>query len=69
MKLEELLDPQELQRAAEGAARFERNEFMERLIVLRETKPKVFASLSSPAKTSLAWYEAGKRRAEMLHDR
>jgi hypothetical protein len=67
-RLEQIVDTTRLQRAADGAVPFERNEFMERLIVLRETKPAAFAGLSRAAQSSLAWYEAAKRRAEMLSE-
>jgi len=65
-RLEEIVHTHRLQRAAEGVARFEVNEFMERLIMMRATRPKSFAGLSSSALTSLAWYEVGKRRAQIL---
>jgi hypothetical protein len=55
-----------VRRAAEGALRFERNEFMERLIEMREPQPKSFAGLSPVSKLALGHYEAAKRRAELL---
>lgn len=65
-RLEELIDPTRLQRAAEGALPFERNEFMERLIEMRRTRPQSFAGMSPAAKLALGHYEAGKRRAAAL---
>ncbi len=55
-------------RAAEGGTAFEPNAFFERLIVMRETNPRAFDSLSQAARSSLAYYEAAKRKAEMMKD-
>jgi hypothetical protein len=66
-RLEEIVDTGRLQRAADGAVRFEVNEFMERLIEMREKRPMSFADLSPASKLALGHYEAAKRRAEMLH--
>jgi hypothetical protein len=66
IKLGEKREIEHLQRAADGSVPFEPNAFFERLIVMRETNPRVFDSLSTPARSSLAYYEAAKRRAEML---
>ncbi len=66
MKVEELVNVKQLETVAAGAARFERNEFMERLIEMRRTRPQSFAGMSPAAKLALGHYEAGKRRAEML---
>ena len=63
---EELIDLAELERAAEGLARFERNELRERLIEMRIMRPKSFAGLSPPAMLALGYYEQAKRRAELL---
>jgi hypothetical protein len=65
-RLEDIVDPARLQRAAEGTAPFEPNAFMERLIELRETGPNSFAGLSPASKLALGHYEAAKRRAETL---
>jgi hypothetical protein len=53
---------------ADGAVPFEPNTFFERLIEMRETNPRVFASMSTPARSSLAYYEAAKRKAAMMKD-
>ena len=65
-RLEKIVDTDRLQRAADGALPFERNEFMERLIELRTSRPESFATLSPASKLALGHYEAAKRRAEML---
>jgi hypothetical protein len=65
-RLEEIVDTNRLQRAAEGAAPFEPNAFMERLIEMRQTNPKSFAGMSPASKLALGHYEAAKRRAQML---
>jgi hypothetical protein len=65
-RLEEIVDTDRLQRAADGAVPFEPNAFMERLIEMRRTRPKSFAGLSPASKLALGHYEAAKRRAEML---
>ena len=67
-RLEGIIDPDRLQRAADGSAPFESNLFMERLIEMRATRPKSFAGLSPAVKLSLGHYETAKRRAEMLSD-
>ena len=67
-RLEEIVDTDRLQQTAEGAAPFERNEFMERLIEMRATRPKSFAGLSPAAKLALGHYEAAKRRAQALSE-
>jgi hypothetical protein len=67
-RLEEIVSTDRLQRAADGVVPFEPNELMERFIVMRETRPKSFAILAPSQKLALAWYEAAKRRAEMLKD-
>jgi hypothetical protein len=64
--VEELIDADRMQRAADGVVRFKRNEFMERLITLRTTKPQAFAGLSPAAKLALGYYEAAKRRSKLL---
>ena len=61
-RFEELLDADQMQRAAEGGARFERNDFMERLIEMRATRPKSFGGLSPAAKLALSHYEAAAGR-------
>jgi hypothetical protein len=65
-RLKEIVDTNKLQRAADGAVPFERNEFMERLIEMRVTRPKSFAGMSPASKLALGHYEAAKRRAQML---
>ena len=55
-----------LERAARGAVRFERNEFMERQLEMRATRPESFAGLSPAAKLALGHYEAAKRRQALL---
>ena len=65
-RLEDIVDTERLQHAADGVVAFQRNEFMERLIVMRKDRPKSFASMSSAAKLALAYYEGAKRRAEIL---
>ncbi len=65
-RLEDIVGTDRLQRAACGAVRFERNEFMERLIEMRAARPESFAGLSPAAKLALGHYEAAKRRAEVL---
>jgi hypothetical protein len=65
-RLDQIVDTGKLQRAADGIVPFEVNLFMERLIEMRETKPETFAGLSPASKLALGYYEAGKRRAEML---
>jgi|GEM_PF-4545504 len=66
-RLEDLVDTDRLQRAADGALPFERNEFMERLIVMRRDSPQSFDGLSPASKLALGYYEAAQRRAELLH--
>lgn len=66
MRADDLIDGEGMQRAAEGRARFERNEFMERLIELRRTRPESFAGLSPAAKLALGHYEAARRRQALL---
>ena len=66
-RLEDIVDTNRLQRAAEGTASFEPNNFMERLIELRSTRPRSFAGFSPAAKLALGYYEAAKRRAELLN--
>ncbi|HEX8072901.1 MAG TPA: hypothetical protein VF546_23345 [Pyrinomonadaceae bacterium] len=65
-RLEEIVDTNRLERAADGHAPFEVNPFMERLIEMRTQRPKSFDGLSPTAKLSLGYYEAAKRRAAML---
>ena len=65
-RLEEMVDTNRQQQAAECSAPFELNPFMERLIEMRQTRPKSFAGLSPAVKLSLGHYETAKRRAEML---
>lgn len=67
-RLEDIINPVRLQRAADGAAPFELNPFMERLIEMRRASPKSFAGLSPAAKLALGYYEAAKRRAAMLRE-
>jgi hypothetical protein len=64
-RLEEIVDTNRLQRAADGAAPFELNSFMERMIEMRKMNPKSFAGMSPASKLALGHYEAAKRRAEM----
>ena len=45
---------------------FAPNEFYERLLVLRETKPKAFARLSSATLAALRAYELAKHDAKAL---
>ncbi len=66
MKLELESDLEAQEAAAEGRAAFEPNAFYERLISMRETNPQAFASMAPATKLTLAYYEAGKRRAEMM---
>jgi hypothetical protein len=66
-RLEDIVDTNRLQRAADGALPFESNPFMERLIEMRETRPKSFNGLSPAVKLALGHYEAAKRRAEALN--
>lgn len=65
-RLEDIVDTDRLQRAAEGTARFEPNAFMERLIEMRATRPKSFATLSPASKLALGHYEAAKRHAALM---
>ena len=65
-RLEDMVDTNKLQRAAEGAAPFVENSFLERLIEMRATRPASFAALSPAAKLALGHYEAAKRRAQLL---
>lgn len=65
-RLEDLVDTDRLERAADGRVPFESNPFVERLIEMRETRPKSFKGLSPSAKLALGHYEASKRRAQML---
>ena len=67
-RLESIFDTNRMRRAAEGAARFEHNEFMERRIEMRRTRPQTFAGLSPSAKLALGHYEAAKPRAETLSE-
>jgi hypothetical protein len=67
-RLDQIVDTGKLQHAADGAAPFEPNAFMERLIEMRRDNPKSFAGLSPASKLALGYYEAGKRRQEMLKD-
>ncbi|MCA1817643.1 MAG: hypothetical protein LC746_14840 [Acidobacteria bacterium] len=57
---------EKMRRAAEGAAKFEPSPLFEQLIEMRREKPKSFASLSPSTVPALSYYEAAKRRAEML---
>jgi hypothetical protein len=65
-RLEEMIDTDRLERAADGALPFESNVFMERLIEMRETRPQSFNVLSPAVKLALGHYEAAKRRALAL---
>jgi hypothetical protein len=67
-RLEEVVDTDRLQHAADGIVPFEPHAFMERLIEMRAEHPKSFAGLSPASKLALGHYEAAKRRAEMLKD-
>lgn len=67
-RLEEIINPDRLQRAAAGVVAFELNPFMERLIEMRREHPKSFAGMSPAVKLALGHYEAAKRRAEMLSE-
>jgi len=67
-RLEEIVDVSRLERAADGALPFESNLFMERLIELRATRPKSFATLSPAVKLALGHYEASKRRAQAINE-
>ncbi|HEX8181046.1 MAG TPA: hypothetical protein VF525_15980 [Pyrinomonadaceae bacterium] len=66
-RLEDIVDTEQLQRAADGEAAFEVNPFMERLIQMRRERSKSLAVLSPAVISSLVWYEAGKRRAQILN--
>jgi hypothetical protein len=44
------------------------NPYYEKLIRLRAEQPRVFDSLSPADKLSLGYYEAAKRRAELIAD-
>ncbi len=56
------------QRAADGSIAFETSPLFEKLIVMRRTTPKSFASMSPATVLALGYYEAAKRKAAMLKD-
>jgi hypothetical protein len=68
IKLGEKREIERLQRAADGTVPFEPNAFFERLIAMRKTNPRAFDSMSTPARSSLAYYEAAKIKAAMMKD-
>jgi len=49
-------------------AAFKENSYYEHLIVLRRTKPEVFAVLSPVEKLTLGYYEVAKRRQALISD-
>jgi hypothetical protein len=53
-----------MERAADGAARFETNAYLEKIIELRANDPQTFDSLSPSLKLSLGYYESARRRAK-----
>lgn len=52
--------------SSSGGAKWKENPFYERLLKIRATNPKAWASISPAAKLSLHHYEAKKREALML---
>ncbi len=55
-------------RAAEGSKPFEPSPLFERLIRMRAEKPESFRSMSPATVLALGYYEAAKRKAEMMKD-
>lgn len=66
-----MIDEADLEReqgAAEGDRPFVVNSFYERVLTMRLTRPHEYEMLAPVTKLALAYYEASKRRAEMLRD-
>jgi hypothetical protein len=59
---------EELMRAADGSVAFVESPLFERLIVMRKSQAKSFASMSPATILALSYYEAAKRKAAMLND-
>jgi hypothetical protein len=68
MKVEDLIDVEAQERAANGDARFEPNVFLERIEKMANEDPKQFALMSPGLRTSVGFYSSAKRRAAMMKD-